>query len=352
MKLCEMQNITFQVLKQDRLGGLKNLVAAWNNLRGEPLGMSSYPLIAQIEPTLYCNLKCEMCVNPLGKRTRRHMSLDEFRRVVESLKFVRKLSLVGAGEPLLNPDLFGMIRYAKSKGIHTGFATNGMLLDDSVCGRIVESGVDWVNISVDSADSAKFKSIRKGADLGVLRKNIKRLVRIKGKKNLPELSIWFVIMRDNFSELPRVIELSKDAGIRIVSAQMEHSWNDDSLREKMALFPREDFMKEVKEMLKKAEETALAKGVKFGYVNVPDTGTKRSCKWPWKSCYITAEGFVTPCCLQGSDPGVMNFGNILKEDFDQIWNGFGYRKFREMLKSDKLPSICKGCTSYYGKIRI
>lgn len=352
MRFGEKLDIAIQALKQDHAAGLKNLLAAYDNLLKEPLEMSSYPLIIQIEPTLHCNLECGMCVNPLSKRKKRHMALDEFRRIVDSLRFLRKISLVGAGEPLLNPAIFDMTAYAKSKDIHIGFATNGMLLNDSVCRKIVDSRLDWINISVDSANKDRYETIRKGADFGLLSGNMRRLVKAKGNKSYPEISAWFVIMQDNLSELPDVIKLSRDNGIGKVSAQLEHSWNDDSLKKKIAAAERKDFMVKIRDVLKEARRTAFESNVEFEYVNVPDNTAPRACKWPWKSCYITAEGFVTPCCLHGSDPTVINFGNILENDFYAIWNGAGYQDFRRSLVSASPPKICAGCTAYHRTLKI
>lgn len=348
MKMREATGLPVSVLRKNGLAGLGNLLLAYINLHSEPPKMSSDPIIVQIEPTLHCNLKCEMCINPIIKRVKRHMTFTEFKKILDEMPFVSKISLVGAGEPLLNPDIFNMVSYAKSKGILIGFATNGMLLNDIMCRKIIGQPIDWVNISLDSADKEKYERIRKGADFQVVIDNIKRFTLMTAGKALPEISVWFVIMKNNLTELPSLIELVGNIGIKKVSAQLEHDWGDCRLagRKKDA-----NFTEEMKRILIRAKSIARKRGIIFDYVNIPDaTSATRACRWPWKSCYITAEGFITPCCLRGSNPDILNFGNIFTDSFRNIWNNTAYRKFREALKSDNPPGICAGCTSYYKKI--
>jgi len=352
MKFNDVINVSMSSLNRNGFEGIGNIVSAYLDLQREPLNMSSQPLIVQIEPTLYCNLECRMCVNPISQRKKRHMSLSEFKKIVDGMPLVKKISLVGAGEPLMNPSLFDMLTYAKSKGILAGFATNGMLLTEETCHKIIGAGVNWVNISIDSADKKRYESIRKGANFGTLIKNIRNFVRLKGNSRSPELSMWFVVMEENLKELTDIIKLAKELGVVMVSAQLAHHWSNDALKKAASGLDSEDFQRELKIELKKAMGYAVKNGISFDYVNVPDKSLNRACKWPWKSCYITAEGFITPCCLQGSDPDILNFGNLLKSDFKDIWNCAAYQGFRKSLKSENPPDICIGCTAYYGKVNI
>lgn len=350
MKLNEIINILLKALRKNGIGGIRNILFSYINLKKEPLIMSSVPLILQIEPTTFCNLECSMCINPVIDRNKRHMKYDEFKKIIDSLPLLRKISLVGAGEPLLNPELFNMISYAKSKDILIGFATNGMLLNDEVCEKIIDTRLDWVNISIDSTDQKQYEETRKGASFVLLSENIKRLVRSKGNNSLPEISLWFVVMKDNWKELPALISLAKDLGIKHVSAQLQHDWGNKDLKEAISSYLSPGFYADLRRILQEAQVVAKQKGIDFHYVNIPDISRRRSCKWPWKSCYITVEGFLTPCCIRGSNPNIVNFGNIFERPFCEIWNNSGYQIFREKLKSKVPPEVCIGCTSYFGKL--
>jgi len=352
MKPADAIKIATNALKRSGISGLRQLVFSYINLCIEPIRMSSLPVMIQIEPTIHCNLQCLMCVNPISDRKRKHMSLDEFKRIVNSLPALRKLSLVGAGEPLMNPWLFDMIEYAKSKGIAIGFATNGMLLTEEMARRVISSGIDWINISIDSPYKEKYEKIRKGANFDTLLNNIRCFAAMQGPKPATELSVWFVMMKDNMEELPELIKLAKTLGVNKVSTQLEHSWSDERIKTRLMDRCAGTFSENVKNILKKARAEAEKLNTDFSYVNIPDESRGRACKWPWKSCYITVEGFVTPCCLQGANPKIINFGNIFTDDFKVIWNNAAYSEFRKALKSDKAPKICAGCTAYFKNIQI
>jgi len=69
---------------------------------------------------------------------------------------------------------------------------------------------------------------------------------------------------------------------------------------------------------------------------------KLKCRWPFDSCFITVDGFVTPCCIR-ANPEVFNFGNIFETPFKEIWNGEKYQKFRETMIKNLPNPICDNC---------
>ncbi|MBN3038397.1 MAG: radical SAM protein [Candidatus Omnitrophica bacterium] len=350
MKLGQKYNIIKNTLKTKGWKGFSNLVLTWPSLSIEPVNVSSRPIFVQIEPTIDCNLRCAACINPTLKRETRMLSLSKFKEIIRQLPYVQKISLVGAGEPLLNPEIFNIIEYAKSRGLTIGFATNATLIDDKIAQRIIHSGLDWLNISLDGATKGTYENIRKGADFDAVLKNIELLIRMKGKRNKPEISVWFLALKNNLDELPGLVLLVERLGISELFVQTVHNWGDPSLKNIDS--QRIDDTARIKKVFSQAIALARKKQIKFEYVNVPDKGKTRFCKWPWKSCYITVDGYVTPCCLHGADPKVINFGNIFSESFEEIWNNKAYQDFRKKLKSDDVPSICVDCPSYYAKVEI
>ena len=84
-------------------------------------------------PSNHCNLACPLCPagrNELG-RVRRHMTLDEFRGIVDDAQeYLMLLIMWDWGEPFLNPALPDMIAYAAARDIRTVTSTNAQFLDD------------------------------------------------------------------------------------------------------------------------------------------------------------------------------------------------------------------------------
>lgn len=53
------------------------------------------------------------------------------------------------------------------------------------------------------------------------------------------------------------------------------------------------------------------------------SGDPWPCTEPWSTVWISSEGFVSTCCLNGTA-----FGNLYRQSFDEIWNGSDYQAFR------------------------
>ena len=111
-----------------------------------------------------CNFKCGYCL-PNGYQVdksdnRKFLHLDEIRRlaIVFSKLGVSKIRITG-GEPTVRKDFFEIIKILKDVGIKkVTITTNGYHLDKKAQ-MLVDSGLNGINISIDSLDRKTFKSI-------------------------------------------------------------------------------------------------------------------------------------------------------------------------------------------------
>ena len=111
-----------------------------------------------------CNFKCGYCL-PNGYEVdksdnRKFLHLDEIRRlaIVFSKLGVSKIRITG-GEPTVRKDFFEIIKILKDVGIKkVTITTNGYHLDKKAQ-MLVDSGLNGINISIDSLDRKTFKSI-------------------------------------------------------------------------------------------------------------------------------------------------------------------------------------------------
>ena len=112
-----------------------------------------------------CNFKCGYCL-PDGYKidksdNRTFINKEEIRRLAKALSElgVSKIRLTG-GEPTIRKDFFEIIKIIKqNSGIKkTVITTNGYHLD-KIANDIKESGLDGINISIDSLNSETFKKI-------------------------------------------------------------------------------------------------------------------------------------------------------------------------------------------------
>jgi radical SAM protein with 4Fe4S-binding SPASM domain len=308
----------------------------------KPLVIKNKPVIAQIEPNSTCNLRCQMCVRekigvPIGT-----MKFEDFKKILDKLDCLFKLHLSGQGEPFLNQDLFKMIRYANKRGATVFFTTNGTTLSKEVIDNICKVDIGEIAISIDSVNKKKYENIRKGADFEKVLNNIKELAKqIKEKKRKTIVGISTVILKENIKEIPEFVELAYSLGIKKVGFQKLQEKTDyldryDSFAKKQRTSDSERLLRKE---IEKGKKIAREKGMTFIF----DESKKIGCIWPWRSIYITWNGFVTPCCkiLDYREP---YFGNILTGDFWKIWNGKNYQSYRKLLRKNKAPPHCEGCS--------
>ena len=333
------------VVRRSGLRGVATLLRSAYDYYREPEVMAGTPLFLQVEPTILCNLECKFCINPYLPRARATLTLEKFQEVLRQTPNVTKLSLVGIGESFMNKDLWQLIRHAKSQGIEIGTTSNGTTLNDRILHEIVDSGLDWLNFSLDGSTKATYEAMRPGAVFEQVLANIRKVVAAVGERERPQLAIWFLTTRENVKELPMMVPLVKGMGIRRLNTQGVHYWGHEDWH---AGATRANDIPELLETLRAVARQAKEAGLAFQALNFPDPSAGRGCKWPWRGSYITADGYVTPCCENGSDPDKINFGNLFQQSYKEIWNSEGYRQFRRELRSTTgRPKICVDCPSYY-----
>jgi len=112
----------------------------------------SAPLIVVWNYTQACNLTCRHCYqNSAHKPLADELTTDQKLDLIDQIghEYVPFLALAG-GEPLVSKDIWTVLERCQQRGVHTTVATNGTLLSKETCQRLAESGVKYVEISLDS----------------------------------------------------------------------------------------------------------------------------------------------------------------------------------------------------------
>lgn len=124
----------------------------------------------RISVTDRCNLRCIYCMPPDGVPWRPHADIlryEEIETVVRAAADlgITKVRLTG-GEPLVRLGLVDLVRMiARIPGIDDlAMTTNGVLLADHA-EALAGAGLDRVNISLDTLDAARFRSITRRGEL-------------------------------------------------------------------------------------------------------------------------------------------------------------------------------------------
>jgi len=320
-----------------------NIAGSWLDYHRRAVAPRSLPYMADIEPTTRCNFACPMCQTATWRRPRKDMPLESFRKVLDGIPTLTGIKLQGMGEPLLNPAFFEMVRMARERGIRVKATTNGSLLDPDRRRELLACGIHHVDVSLDGAVAATHEALRPGARFEQIVENLSALMVERGKGRLPRVRVWFVAQKRNLAELPALVDLCATMGVDALGVQWSvTNFGSDVVEERV----REQRICEEAEARGIVAE-ARRRAERIGLTIPPPPWERppappKLCRWPWERTYISAEGFVCPCCLV-SDPQIVHFGNLLEEDFRAIWRGKKIQGLRKALIAAKPPGYCKAC---------
>src|SRR5437773_1331748 len=123
------------------------------------------PAHMKIELTNFCNLACPMCPHEGMRREVGYMKPELFRRIIDlatpELEFAYLHHL---GESLFHGRIGELIRHGRSRGVAMGLSTNATYLDHRKARVLLESGLDFLVISMDGASPDTYARIRVGGD--------------------------------------------------------------------------------------------------------------------------------------------------------------------------------------------
>ncbi len=295
------------------------------------------PLVIAIEPSNICNFKpyCKIC--PLNSYTGKKgkMSLEQFKGIVSELDFVKAVDISGAGEPFIFDDFFDMVKFCKKRNKTVSTITNGSLLNEKTCCKIIDSGIDTISISVDAAKDETYKEIRPGGDFNKVVENINHLAweRDKAGSNL-RIVITVVMMRQNFDELLGIVDLFS-------KLKTVFSFYNLLLHDKAELARFEHSLmsmdkKYVQSRLSELEENIKGKKL-VADIQFPKVTPKWGrCRKLSSAVSIDYKGELRFCCT-GREK---TFGKIENGNFFKIWNKAEFTKARKQMAMGIMPKEC------------
>lgn len=308
------------------------------------------PFKLKLENTTFCNLKCKMCPYTKGlNRPKGSLSLEKFKYIYDQIRPCY-LNLTGIGEPLINKDIYEIIKYAKKNRTFVKLDSNGMLLNKENSERLLEAGPDILSISLDGMKKETFEKIRGGAVFEIVRGNIKRLTRLKEEKKYPtEIHIFMVVQKDNINELSEFIKFGDETRVDSINATFVINLGETKTTDTgLDNVSREDIKKVYDELieLKKNIKTKIWMDNLFRYMEHRiknkkwDYNIRKPCYLPWYMASFTWDGTLVPCDFHCENE--ITFGNIFETPFKELWNNKEIRKFRRNIIR-KRTGICMTC---------
>ncbi len=109
----------------------------------------------------HCNFRCKMCYIWNQDKGENRLNLQECCRIVDDLeRFDVKGVRLSGGDPLLTSWALDLAKYSSKKGYHTIATTNGSMITEAFAKQIIDSGMNNLNLSLDSSDPQVHDSVR------------------------------------------------------------------------------------------------------------------------------------------------------------------------------------------------
>jgi MoaA/NifB/PqqE/SkfB family radical SAM enzyme len=322
-----------------------------------PAVVEGLPRSLYLETTNRCDSKCQTCIRTFQTlEPPADLTLERVRAIVAQFPVLDRVVLHGIGEPLLNPQIFDIVAYLKTRVASVLFNSDAISLTAPRAGRLVESGLDEYRVSMDAATRATYRRLRGVDRFERVTANVARLIGLQRElgRTTPRVSLWFTATRANVDELPGFVQLAADLGVGEVYVQRLVFNGLGLATEANALHGR--LRAQERERLAEAETLATRHGIAvrasgltnpLGSLQPSDDARPWSgCQRPWTLAYVTANGNVLPCCVSpwvARDYAGLILGNAFGEPFEKIWNGARYQQFRTDFETNTPPDPCRGC---------
>lgn len=239
-----------------------------------------------VETTNRCNLDCPMCLRRTASFRPDNMSLDFFQQLVRKHPEVEAIWPYGYGEPLLHPEIFDFIRYAKARKKTVALSVNTTLLDEHRGKELLDSGLDYLVLPVDGAEETAYDENRYPARLPETEARIETFLKQKQARRSPlHLTLQMIRMKNNLDQVEQFVHRWKRPGVDVVR-----------VRDDLSGLP----------------------GASLGTKRQNASATKRPCFFLWRGpLFVQASGTVIPCpYYHGSGP----FGDLKRQTALEAWN--------------------------------
>jgi len=180
------------------------------------------PIYIDLNTLNRCNVACIMCPPAIRFSQKGHkqdpyyrLTLPEFERLTNGLN-LKSAHFVGAyAEPLLNKEIFDLVKRAHDSGSFTAITSNVMALSEEFSRRLVACGLDMLSISLHGAHKEVAEAIMQKSDFNQVLDNIRALQRVKKEMGTdkPEIYFNFVSQLANIDEMGDFVRLAADLGV-------------------------------------------------------------------------------------------------------------------------------------------
>lgn len=302
-----------------------NLVVARHHFHHRHTQVAARPFQLMVDPVNNCHLSCPGCL---------HTSNPEFAKTfdwpggaIQPELFDRFLSehgllswglvLYNWGEPLLHKRTPAMIRAAKRQLLHVCLSTNLSVKFD--VDALVDSGLNFLFLSIDGATQEGYSRFRRGGDLELVLENVRKIIEARQRRGsgLPFVLWRYLTFEHNLHEVEAALSLAKQLGVDqfSVTTPFAVDWDDPEVRiarsplegiyalRPGAVFkgPMDDWRtadldeEKIEREFSRSWIDRLPGG--SAEVDEPSRAASPTCRWLYQSVTLDARARVLPCCM-------------------------------------------------------
>ncbi len=267
-----------------------------------------------IELTSLCNSKCFFCPYINMKREKKSMSDEIFFKIINRIKEENIIpvyfELWNVGEPFLDKKIFERIKLLKKNfpNVPVKISSNFEILDIAMIEKLLDSDIDFINISLNAVDKKTYNDIM-GLDYDKVINNVNTLINLKKKrKKKIKICLSMIIYNTKFYD--------------IIKFLLKYSFKVDTIK----------LQKATNWMTKVNTESKIYKKTRKVY----------PCNEIWEKIPILSNGEYALCC-QDSE-GIIK-KNVMKESILEVFYSEFYDNVRKIHLNENLQNfeMCKNC---------
>jgi radical SAM protein with 4Fe4S-binding SPASM domain len=299
-----------------------------------------------------CNLKCTMCgfSDPRAAAVPRyHMSAELYASIARQLfPLTTYLHMSLMTEPFMTPGFAERLQLVRQYEVpYSRVVTNGTLLTESIVERVIDARITSLAVSIDGGTEELYGSIRTGSRLSnvLARIELFKSVRARRRATLPRLQINHVLMEQNVDHFDAFLALLERIGPDQVDVRTIQPMAYDKGRESVD----ERFYDKTRALRplfagfcrdRGIEDTGFIRDQAGVVALMTQTGARMTCRRPWDTLAIHANGDVQPCMSWTRAPA----GNLARQSFEELWSGPELSALRAEFEAAGPGIDCQHCT--------
>lgn len=286
---------------------------------------------AYLETTNYCNLSCTFCNRDEVVKKLKHMSLTDWKLVLEKLKDqpIKEAKLMGLGEPFLHPKFSTICKMFKD------YFPNAFLIVATNCQYKMNNNfkeslkyIDLLYLSIDGYKESyeKFRPPSKWSKLIIFLDEIKKINRYGCR-----ITCNYVVNTENIDDISKVKKhICDEYDLEELRLNIAQDWSEDKS------LSNSDFI-----------SGYSSKQINFLKENY-SSNIKGKAPWIYSDCfwvntgiYMTVEGNLKVCAL---NTDTESLGNIFKDPVKKILNSKKMNEIRDGCNNNSPAKHCNNCS--------